>query len=43
MAHTNTEVVGLNGTAEFLFIAKCAACFTARKMAAVRLKNHEFP
>lgn len=41
MARTYTEVVGLNGRAEVLFIAQCAACFTVRKMAAVRLKNRE--
>lgn len=43
MAHANTEVVGLNGRAEFLFIAQCAACFMVREMAADRLKNHESP
>lgn len=43
MAHTNTEVVGLNGRAEFLFIAQRAACFTVGEMAAVSLENHESP
>lgn len=37
MAHANTEVVGFNGRAEFLFIAQCAAHFPVREVAAVRL------